>query len=98
MILQTSSDVAEMMMRAPMITVAVILAGSSASAAQPDKEQPQAHGRQAAPAPIVLASANVHAPLAPDAQTTTAPAKHRPARITACRCGDAQPDPDAQEQ
>jgi hypothetical protein len=93
----TSSEVTENMMRASLFTIAVVLGSSNAGAAQPDKEQPPAHAHQAS-APIVLASANVHAPVTPDAQPTTAPGKHRPARITTCRCGDAQPDPDSQEQ
>ena len=47
---------------------------------------------------VVLASAEpIHA--SPDsAQPASAPSKRRVARITTCRCGDPQADPESQDQ
>jgi hypothetical protein len=38
-----------------------------------------------------------HAPVL-EAKPNTAPAKRRVARVTTCRCGDPQVEPDSQEQ
>jgi len=76
---------------------AVLIAGSAA--AQPPKNM-AAKPTTAKPRPVevVFAAAETpHAPL-PDSQPSAAPAKRRVARVTTCRCGDPQTDPDSQEQ
>jgi len=86
-----------MIMRAPAVVILLLLGSSSAIAAEPEKQAQQAQEREVH-RPIVLASADTRTPVAPDAQRTTTPPKHRPGRVTTCRCGDPQPDPDAQQQ
>lgn len=79
---------------------AAMLAGSAAFAAEPAKPAAQAATQaatQAQPRPteVVLASADqVPAPV-PHEQQAAAPAKHpRVGRVTTCRCGDPQAQPE----
>ncbi|MFL6736891.1 MAG: hypothetical protein ACJ8F4_07515 [Sphingomonas sp.] len=72
------------------------LASASACAAEPSRAPapapaPAQHSTQPQ---VVLASAeDVHAPTAPD-QQSPAPPKRRVARVTTCRCGDQQAQPE----
>jgi hypothetical protein len=68
--------------------------------AQPPKNEavPSTHPQQR-PAQVVLAAADApHAPAPDTAQPNAASGKRRVARVTTCRCGDPQIDPDSQEQ
>ncbi len=81
------------------IAAAVLLSGTSASAAEPVKKPaPQAKQTQTRSTPVVLASADQ---VSPDATSdaTPPPVKRRAARVTTCRCGgDPQPvQPDEQQ-
>jgi hypothetical protein len=83
----------------PRLTIFVamlILAGPGL--AQPARDQAApAQQSQPRPAEVVLASAeSVNVPTADSARPAPAPAKRRIARVTTCRCGDPQADPDSQ--
>ena len=54
---------------------------------------------QVRPSQIVLASAEKVRGTSPEAaQANSVPAKRRAPRVTTCRCGDPQPDPENQDQ
>jgi hypothetical protein len=75
---------------------AAMLVGSAAFAAEPVKPAAQA-ATQAQPRPteVVLASADQVPAPAPREQQAAAPAKRpRAGRVTTCRCGDPQAQPE----
>lgn len=79
------------------IVAAAALANGSAFAAEP--AAPPAHqpeSAQSAPhrAEIVLASADQVSPAAAGQQAQATPRHARVARVTTCRCGDQQDQPD----
>jgi hypothetical protein len=85
-------------MRALVTVITAMLTIGSAALAEPPTSQPAPPpSTQNSPAEVILASAETtHAPN-PDAGPPNAvPAKRRIARVTTCRCGDAQPE--SQEQ
>jgi hypothetical protein len=87
-------------MRACVIAIAALLTVSGPALAEPAKNAADKTAPQQRPAEVVLASADsVHA-TAPDAvpQQPPVPAKRRIARVTTCRCGDPQVDPENPEQ
>lgn len=68
------------------------IAAEPTKTAEPTPAQPQP---QPQPAHVVLASADdVHAPAPAGQQQASAPAKRRVGRVTTCRCGDQQPQPE----
>lgn len=72
-----------------LIAAATLMAGS-VNAAEPLKPGPQPAAQpQHAPAQIVLASADEVRTPSPDQQASSPP-KRRVARVTTCRCGDAE--------
>ena len=81
-----------------MLIAAVSLLSTAAIAAEPTKapdSAPKPAQPHPAPAQVVLASASdVQAPAPADQQHAPAPVKRRVARVTSCRCGDQQADPD----
>jgi hypothetical protein len=81
----------------PLTVIAGMLMLSGPALADPSKQaSPAQPGARPA---VVLASADtVRTPAQDSAQPTSAPAKRRVARVTTCRCGDPQPDPESQEQ
>jgi hypothetical protein len=87
-------------MRARVIVIAAMMTVGSAALADPPKDpQASASSPQKPAAEVVLASADTaRAPVPETARPNTAPAKRRVARVTTCRCGDPQVDPDTQEQ
>ena len=89
-------------MRVFVTSLATLLAiGGAAAAEPPNAARPKpAHSTQPPPAEIVLASAEVpHVPASDKAQPAQSPTKPRIApRVTTCRCGDQQVDPETQEQ
>jgi hypothetical protein len=89
--------VEELVMHARFILIAAATAmTATAHAAEPAKPAPQpAAQNQPRPAELLLASADhVQAPATADQQA--APKPHRVARVTTCRCGDQQAQPDQQ--
>jgi len=85
-----------MLARFTLIAVAS-LTSVSAFAAEPTKAPvpvPAPTQQHPAQPQVVLASAeDVHAPATTDQQAPTPP-KHRAARVTSCRCGDQQAQPE----
>jgi hypothetical protein len=77
------------------LIAAATLVGSVAFAAQPAKPPVQSSTQpQRRPADVVLASADQVREAAPSEQQASAPAKRpRVARVTTCRCGDPEPQP-----
>ena len=78
------------------LIAAATVMSTGAFAAEPSRPpvQPAAQP-QPSTAPVVLASADdVRAPSAPDQQVTTPPKRPRIARVTTCRCGDPQAQPE----
>jgi hypothetical protein len=75
---------------------AATLMNASAFAAEPVKLPVQpAVQPQTTPAQVMLASADdVRAPSPTDQQTQTAPKRPRIGRVTTCRCGDPQSQPE----
>jgi len=75
------------------VTAVAALTLASVATAEP----PKAAAPQARPAPVVLASADevVQAPR-PVEHSEAAPVKHRAMRVTTCRCGDPQTQPQEQ--
>ncbi len=70
---------------------------ASAHAAEPAKPSPQPAPQAQQRPDVVLASADrLQAPAAPSDQQVTTPRPHRVARVTTCRCGDQQAEPDGQ--
>jgi len=89
--------------RVPLTVItAVLLIGGAAVAAPPKTapvKRPQPTQPANPPAQIVLASAEaVHAPTTDGAQSTQAPKRRVAPRVTSCRCGDPQVDPETQNQ
>jgi hypothetical protein len=85
-------------MNARLLVIAATLAVGTAAAAEPAKP----HAAAAAPAStrpveVVLASADTVRPVQPGEGQSAAPVKRRAARVTTCRCGDPQPDAQAQQ-
>ena len=78
-----------------LIAAASLISGT-AFAAEPVKPQVQPAAQQRpAPAQVVLASADdVRLPSASDQQPSTAPKRPRVGRVTTCRCGDPQAQPE----
>lgn len=86
-----------MTVRLLFVTAAALSLAGAAMAADPVKPELRDSTVPAAPRDLVLASVDSKAaPSAPGAQTP-APAKHRTARVTTCRCGDPQPQDDSSE-
>ena len=77
------------------LIAAATLMTTTAFAAEPAKPAPQppAHHESATPK-VVLASANIEEPPAPATQQAPATPKRRVGRVTSCRCGDQQAQPD----
>jgi len=87
-----------MLLRVTLIAAAMMI-GSAVAAEAPRGGTPTAVPLQSGRTEVVLASAEaIHAPAPEAAQPSPAPAKRRIARVTTCRCGDPQPDPDSQDQ
>lgn len=83
-------------MHARFIVIAVAaLASTSAFAAEPAKPAPQPAARTQPR--VVLASAEQVQTAAPADQQAVAPKPHRIARVTTCRCGGQQAQPDEQQ-
>lgn len=73
------------------LTSVSAIAAEPAKAPAPAPAPTQQHPTQPQ---VVLASAeDLHAPATTDQQTPTPP-KHRPARVTTCRCGDQSAQPE----
>jgi hypothetical protein len=87
-------------MRARLTVIAAMLTVGSAALAEPPKSQAAPPpSTQKSPAEVILASADTtHAPNPDAGQPNAGPAKRRIARVTTCRCGDAQPESESQEQ
>jgi hypothetical protein len=83
-----------------LVLTTAALAMGAAAIAEPAKAPAGSAGQ--APQPpvqIVLASADEAQPATPqNAQPTATPIKRRVARVTTCRCGDQQADPEQQDQ
>lgn len=83
-----------------LILTAATLSMGAAAIAEPAKAPAGAANQ--APQPrveVVLASADEAQPATPpSAQPITTPIKRRVARVTTCRCGDQQADPEQQDQ
>ncbi len=75
--------------------VAATLTSATVFAAEPSKPAPQSPARpELAPPKVVLASADVAPASAPASQQAPATPKRRIGRVTTCRCGDQQAQPD----
>lgn len=79
------------------ILAAALIAGSVAAEPPKNKAARQAEANPRSAEVVFAAAETPHAP-APDTQPNAAPAKRRVARVTTCRCGDPQTEPDSQEQ
>ena len=79
------------------ILAAALLAGSAA-AEPPKNATAKPAGARPRPTEVVLASAETPPATRPENQPNAAPTKRRVARVTTCRCGDPQTEPDSQEQ
>jgi hypothetical protein len=77
---------------------AALMASAAALAAQPAQPPVSRPVDRKRPAPVVLASAeSVQTPV--PAGSAQQPVPKRPiGRVTTCRCGDLQPDPETQDQ
>jgi hypothetical protein len=79
-----------MRIRLALLASGLLIAGPAF--ADPPKSS-SSPARQHKPSPVILASADTSSPPSPGApQSNPAPAKHRAGRVTACRCGDPQPE------
>ena len=89
-------------MRAHLIALVAIVTMSGTALAEPAKhDAPKAGAAKAQEHPIdvVLASADSnHSSPAIATQTSTTAVKRPLPRVTTCRCGDPQVDPDTQDQ
>jgi len=84
-------------MHARFILIAAVTTMSGSAFAQPGTPAPQPL-QNPPPATVVLASADqVKAPVATDPQPAALPKPHRIARVTTCRCGDQQAQPDEEQ-
>jgi hypothetical protein len=81
------------------LIAAATLMSTSAVAADTAKPAPQPPAQPESAAPkVVLASANIEQPSTPTTQQSAATPKRRVAgRVTDCRCGDQQAEPDDDE-
>lgn len=87
-------------MRSSTIAIAAVLSVAGMARAEPPKlARVRAVQPQQRPAEVSLAAAETtHAPPPDAAQPNAAAPKRRIARVTTCRCGDPQVNPDNQEQ
>jgi hypothetical protein len=79
------------------ILAAALLAGSAA-ADPPKNATARPTGTRPSPTEVVLASTETPRAPTPENQPNAEPAKRRVARVTTCRCGDPQTEPESQEQ
>jgi hypothetical protein len=87
-----------MLFRTTLIAVAMTIT-TSAFAEPPKVDASQTAQVQATRHEVVLASADTVPASSPAAvQPNPAPIKRTIPRVTTCRCGDPQPDPDSQDQ
>ncbi|MFL6850414.1 MAG: hypothetical protein ACJ8EH_06105 [Sphingomicrobium sp.] len=87
----------ESAMRMPVLLFALSFA--AAAAAEPPKVAAEPKTPAPQPAAIVLASAdNVRSPAQGQSAKNPATGKRVTPRVTTCRCGDPQPEPDDQDQ
>ena len=86
-------------MRASVIAVVALLMLAGPALAEPAKRDAlKPVAEQKRPTTMVLASADtVRPPTSPQANAEPAGKRVVP-RVTTCRCGDPQPDPETQEQ
>jgi hypothetical protein len=79
-----------------MVIAALALTGNPAFAEPAKEREPRAATQPSTPpAAVVLASAETIADVAPSAGQPAVPVKRpRAARVTTCRCGDQQAQPD----
>lgn len=71
---------------------------AAAAAAQPGKDEPKDSKPAAVHTPVILASASdVLRPSPTDASHPAKPPRRPAPRVTTCRCGDPQPEPDQQQ-
>lgn len=74
---------------------ATVLVSTSAFAAEPAKPAPPRPAQPETTVPkVVLASADVAQTPTPTDQQAQSPQKRRVGRVTSCRCGDQQAQPD----
>lgn len=89
-------------MRSCLIALAAFVTISGPAPAEPVKHDAPKAGEakaQVRPTEVVLASAeSVHASPAIGVQVSTSASKRPLPRVTTCRCGDPQIDPDNQDQ
>jgi len=83
-------------MHARFVLIAVAtLMSTSAFAADPATPSPKPPAQPESSTPkVVLASANIEQPSRPSAEQAPATPKRRVGRVTSCRCGDQQAQPD----
>jgi len=81
------------------IAALALLASGAATGAEPVKSKAPNAPQPQRSAEVVLASAGpVQSPAPANQMQSSAPAKRRVARVTTCRCGDPQPEPETQDQ
>ena len=88
-------------MNARLITIgAAVLAIATGAFAEPQKSRvPASNAPTNPPKPVILASADtVDTTAAASAQQVPTVPRKRAARVTTCRCGDPQPDPESTER
>ena len=87
-------------MRACAIAVGALLTLSSPALAEPAKrDAPKPVAERKRPTSVVLASADtLRGPAPTSPQPNADPVKRVVPRVTTCRCGDPQPDPENPEQ
>ena len=82
-------------MHARFILIAATLVSTSAWSAEPSKPAPQAPAHNDQPQPkVVLASADNVRDAVSTTQEAPATPKRRLSRVTSCRCGDQEAQPD----
>jgi len=79
------------------VFAAALIAGSAAAEPPKNTDAKPAEAKLR-PAEVVLASAERPRATTAENQPNAVPAKRRVARVTTCRCGDPQTEPDSQEQ
>ena len=82
-------------MRKSLIVFATLLTAGTAAVGEPPKVARQPIAPQHRAGEIVLASADVQPPSV--TATEPAPQKRRLVRVTTCRCGDQQAQPDSDQ-
>jgi hypothetical protein len=86
-------------MKKVLAVVAALLTIAAPALAEPAKRDAPKPAVQQRPAEVVLASADpAHGPMAAGNRTQSAPVRRPAPRVTTCRCGDPQADPESQEQ